>query len=294
MADMNTEDIIIPEETTEETAPAAEEATTAESGEGRASEEQAEKAEKTEKGENGAQDAEIGGEYVPAEETPAPAENAEKEAVPAPFSLGVQWEGTTRTLSEREATEYAEKGMRYEQLTPTLEKLQLMAAGYDKGLEEMVDELLAGHDAARLQQLTAEADGNEEIARRLLKAEQAERKHAFEQRQRAAAGEAQSQRDALTQRLAGEFSEMKEEFPDIREFKDIPQSVVNTAIRQGIHLMDAYGRYERAERRRTQAAADTAARAAKSSIGSQRDIPPTGESDPLLTALERGLSAGLS
>lgn len=224
-----------------------------------------------------------------AEENSQTAENE-----PAPFALGVQYGGETRSLNEQEATDYAEKGMEYEAITPMLDKLRMLAAGCGKELGDMVDELLQSHDDARYRQLLEEASGNEQIARRLLEVEQAERQRTYETKKQETAAAAQSQREQLTQRLASEFVELKAEFPEVGEFKSIPESVVNTAIRQGIHLMDAYGRWERAERRRVQDAKDSASKAAASSTGSQRDLPPTGNPDPMLAALERGLGAGLN
>ena len=228
---------------------------------------------------------------APAAEDSKPAEKTDE---PAPFALGVQYGGETRSLNEQEATDYAEKGMEYEAITPMLDKLRMLAAGCGKELGDMVDELLQSHDDARDRQLLEEASGNEQIARRLLEVEQAERQRTYETKKQETAAAAQSQREQLTQRLASEFVELKAEFPEVGEFKNIPESVVNTAIRQGIHLMDAYGRWERAERRRVQDAKDSASKAAASSTGSQRDLPPTGNPDPMLAALERGLGAGLN
>lgn len=210
-----------------------------------------------------------------------------------PFQLGVQFHDEHRTLTEEEAVGYAEKGMLYDELTPMLDKLRLMAAGCDKTLPEMVDELMASHDNARLQQLMTETGGNEEIAKRLLQAEQAERQRTFERKQAESATAEKSQREQLTQRLAAEYVEAAKEFPELKEFKDLPESVVNTAIRSGIHLMDAYGRWRRAEDRKIGAAKETAAKAAASSTGSQKDIPPQNDPDPVLAALDRGLNAAL-
>ena len=62
-----------------------------------------------------------------AEENSQTVENA-----PAPFALGVQYGGETRSLNEQEATDYAEKGMEYEAITPMLDKLRMLAAGCGK------------------------------------------------------------------------------------------------------------------------------------------------------------------
>lgn len=210
-----------------------------------------------------------------------------------PFQLGVQFHDEHRTLTEEEAVGYAEKGLLYDELTPMLDKLRLMATGCNKSLPEMVDELMESRDTARLQQLMAETGGNEDIAKRLLKAEQDERQRTFERQKAETATAEKSHREQLTQRLAAEYVEAAKEFPELKEFGDIPESVVNTAIRSGIHLMDAYGRWRRAEDRKIGAAKETAAKAAASSTGSQKDIPPQNDPDPVLAALDRGLNAAL-
>lgn len=221
------------------------------------------------------------------------AENTGAEEAP-PFQLGVQFHDEHRTLTEEEAVGYAEKGLLYDELTPMLDKLRLMATGCNKSLPEMVDELMESRDTARLQQLMAETGGNEDIAKRLLKAEQDERQRTFERQKAETATAEKSHREQLTQRLAAEYVEAAKEFPELKEFGDIPESVVSAAIRSGIHLMDAYGRWRRAEDRKIGAAKETAAKAAASSTGSQKDIPPQNDPDPVLAALADGLRAARS
>ena len=96
-----------------------------------------------------------------------------------------------------------------------------------------------------------------------------------EEETRQEAEEAKTAEQELTQRLAQEYIELSREFPGkFSEFKHVPQSVVNEAIKQNISLMDAYLRFQHREGAKTQKAKTQQEAAKQSSAGSM-----AGESD---------------
>lgn len=72
----------------------------------------------------------------------------------------------------------------------------------------------------------------------------------------------------ITGRLAEEFILLMEEFPQLQSPEQLPETVLDTAAKTGISLLDAYLRYRWQEEKRIRAAAEQRAAAAKQSAGS--------------------------
>ena len=90
------------------------------------------------------------------------------------------------------------------------------------------------------------------------------------------------------ERLAEEFCRLREECPDVTAFDAVPETVVKTALDEGISLLDAYLRYEHRERVRVQQAADAARKAGAASAGAQRsELTPV--PDPAVEAMLSGV-----
>lgn len=90
------------------------------------------------------------------------------------------------------------------------------------------------------------------------------------------------------QRLADDFCRLREECPDVTAFEAIPDSVIRTALDEGIPLLDAYLRHEHRERVRVEAATDAARKASASSAGAQRsELTPA--PDPAVQAMLQGV-----
>lgn len=69
-------------------------------------------------------------------------------------------------------------------------------------------------------------------------------------------------------RLAEEFIRLSEEFPDLRDPDELPDAVLDTAVREGIPLLDAYLRFRWQEEKRIASAARHQQEAAQRSAGS--------------------------
>ena len=195
-----------------------------------------------------------------------------EEAVPAggtPLTIPIQYNHESRELTLDEARDLAQKGLKFDELTPTLEKMRFLAAANGKSLPDLVDALVESQDKQLYQSLLDECDGNEAIARRLYEAEKAERQSRYETARQAETAAQQKEREALTERLAAEFLELQKEFPDVQAFGELPPPVVETAVRKGIPLMDAYLRHQHREQRKITAARSAQAAAQKASAGAQ-------------------------
>lgn len=95
----------------------------------------------------------------------------------------------------------------------------------------------------------------------------------------------------ITHRLAADFLTLAEEFPHLNSPTDVPDSVLDTAAREGIPLLDAYLRYRWQEEKKVAASLQTRQQAAQRSAGSlsrgAADTPP--EQDAFLRAFRSAL-----
>lgn len=95
----------------------------------------------------------------------------------------------------------------------------------------------------------------------------------------------------VTPRLAADFLILTEEFPHLNSPTELPDSVLDTAAREGIPLLDAYLRYRWQEEKKVAASIQTRQQAAQRSAGSlsrgAADTPP--EQDAFLRAFRSAL-----
>lgn len=187
---------------------------------------------------------------------------------PPQGAIQVRYNHQTRNLSLKEAQTLAQKGLKFDELSPTLDKLRYLAAANNKSLPDMVDALAQSQDAQLYRSLLRECRGNEALAKRLFQAEKDKWNARFAQARQGDAPNPQRERDALNARLADDFIELQAAFPELTAFKQVPPSVVKTAVDKGISLTDAYLRHLHSERRRSEQAKEAQAAAAKASPGS--------------------------
>lgn len=236
--------------------------------------------------------AEVPTEVLPEDTTPTvdPTETEAQPGEASPPPITVKHNHQFRQLTAEEAVSYAQKGIHYEEtVAPMMEKLRFVSAGSGKTVSELVDGLMAANEEAMHNRFLEEAHGDESVARRLLEHERARLKAAYESSVQTEREQEQQAEQSLTDRLAAEFLEIQGDFPDIKEFKEIPQSVVNEAIGKNISLYDAYLRHHYSEQKRINQNKAAQEAAAKATTGSQADTPNSGESDPLISAMMSGV-----
>lgn len=190
------------------------------------------------------------------------------ENVQQPVTIPIQYNHESRELSLEEAQSLAQKGLKFDELSPTLDKIRFLAAANGKSMQEMVDALMESQDRQLYSSILAECDGNEAIAQRLFEAEQAKRQTLYDSSQKEAAAAQEKEKADLAKRLADEFVELQREFPEMAEFAAVPKSVLDMAVK-GVNLTDAYLRYQHSENKKASAAKAAQEQAAKASAGSQ-------------------------
>ena len=182
--------------------------------------------------------------------------------------ITVKYNKQFRPLSREEAVNYAQKGMKYDTVAPLLDSLKYVAASEGRTLTELVGDIRKQHDEALFDSLL-ERCGDEDIARELLEVERDKHRAAYETALKRERDEEKATEEAVTARLADEFSVLRGEFPQYAEFSKVPVSVVREAVEKGITLLDAQLRYEHRERAKAERARAAQTTAAKQSTGSQ-------------------------
>lgn len=195
-------------------------------------------------------------------------ENPQKEGEQA-FTLAVKYNKQYRELNPEQARMYAQKGMKYESLEPSLNKLKYLAASTGASLTDVVDKLYAASDQLLMQKLLKRTGGDQVLADTLFQAEKEKQGKAYAavvlSEKRAAATE----RYDTTQRLAGEFLELQKECPELDSFSKVPEMVAKAAALKGTRLMDEYLLYRHRQERLANAEAGRQKRTGEAAMGSQ-------------------------
>ena len=201
-------------------------------------------------------------------------ENPTPEAITTPptdNALTVKYNHESRSLSPDEAVTYAQMGMKYEAMQPTLNRLHSLAASRSQSLEEYITAAESDAQQARLAEYTA----------------------ALGDPQAAAARVAEETVAAETPRLRDQLAELTEAVEGIACLQDVPYAVQADARANHRTLLDAYLRYQWQQQTAVARNAAATAAAASAAVGSQSAPPPTDSTDSLTHAMVRGLHSVL-
>lgn len=277
---MDNEEMILSEETAEPTAESAEES----------AEELLEDTE-PEGGDNGEEPAPASA--PSAEETAADTSGQEPETA-EPARYPVSYGEDTRELTVDELTAYAQRGMQYDEIAPAWNDLCRMASERGETPQKLIGAIAAAEERVLYERLLREANGNRSVADRLMEHEKSKRQTAAATAAREKETAAENAKQAQTDRLAAEYLELKAEFPELADFKDIPKAVVETAVKSKMHLLDAYLRYRHTEDKKIAKNDQTKAAAAATAMGSMSaDAPEPDSVDPFIQAMLEGVNAAL-
>lgn len=202
----------------------------------------------------------------------------------APF-LEIQYNHEKRGLSREEAANLAQKGIYYEGTYNTLERVATLKG---QSVEEFLKGLETAEDEAHRQELLAKFGDDTDTVDKMMELYSIQKQKkldaAKESRKQAAAEAEQS----VNERIANEFSEMKNgDFPELTEYKALPAEVKKAAI-EGMSLSHAYLKYLHRENKKIADAKESAAEAAKKTTGSMG-----ADSNENLTEDEKNFLKGL-
>jgi len=178
-----------------------------------------------------------------------------------------------RASDTQEITTLLQLGMKQREWQPLLEDLQMLAEKDGaRSVREWIGRSVEEYDRQTLE-AAVELFGEKEGRRQF--------EWMREQSRRRLSDQATDDRQEMQERLATEFVELRREFPDYTSVTQLPDEVLETALVQGVPLMDALLRFQHRENRRSKAHRQVAAAATASGVGSLRQTAADGRSSAM-------------
>lgn len=221
--------------------------------------------------------------------TPTDGQNAEVNADEAK-PLKIRFKHKDIELNSEDAINYAQKGMKYDEIAPMLDDLSYLATIKDKKPHELLKEFIRFEEENYREGLIERVGDDEEALEVLMEKYRNGNKSKFEKAQddlKKAEEEAELKAvEALEGRIAADFSELAQHFPDIKSINDIPCEVLKEA-EKGTKLFHAYLEYKHKEGQKIDKAKQTANVNSKSTAGSMSATNDV--EDGVLSAFLNGL-----
>ena len=166
--------------------------------------------------------------------------------------IEVKFNKQLRRLSESEARDFAEKGMKYDSLIPVLNRLKELSPDSSMSIAQLVD-------------------------------------HLFKEREERASNEQNEQNEGRQNRLTAQFIELKSKFPEVN-IREIPKSVIEQSLKGEIPLYYAYLGYLHGERLKAERSSVAQEKASAAATGGLKDSPDR-LSSPEIAAMLKGIWA---
>lgn len=202
---------------------------------------------------------------------------AETETAP-PEMLSYRFNHKTESISKEEAPVFIQKLLKtqyeYEhKAVPTLDKIRFLAEASGKNVDDFLKSLETSFEDSEYQGFLKATNGNEEIAKKLQESARKERNEKFRTYAQLQEDEEKRLQENNTEKMAEQLLDLQEEFPQFKEFKDIPESVVKFSLENDVSLLDSYLRYQHKQDKLSAAEKQKQEKAASSSPGSMRGEP---------------------
>ncbi len=164
----------------------------------------------------------------------------EKTKIPVKFNKEIKY------LTVEEASILAQKGMKYDLISDTLEQLKKLASSEEKTIPQFLQSLENEKNQKRKEELLEKCSGDNDLVEKII---------SFEGNH--------------TQNNC--FDELKKYFPDIKREEDLPEQVRESSKIKGTLLLDEYLRYLLAQKKRQEKSKEHEEKLQKSSIGSLKN-----------------------
>lgn len=162
------------------------------------------------------------------------------------ITVPVKFNKEIKNLTLNEAGNLAQKGMKFDMISSDYERIKVLAKENGSGVSEYLTALERQHKDEKIKSLTERCGGNEEIAQHIMKLEQ-----------------------AVSINENNGFSELQENFPEIKELSDVPEEVLENVSVKGTNLLDEFLRYRMQMEREKREITRSYKNGKNSSIGSQ-------------------------
>ena len=180
-----------------------------------------------------------------------------------PF-LEIKYNHEKRGLSREEAVTWAQKGIHYEDTYNAIERFATLKG---QTVKEFVNGLESAEDEAYRQGLVEKFGDDDETVDKLMELYGINKEKTLTTARKSREQAEEQALQSENARIAEEFTAMKVDFPELTEFKALPDSVKKAAL-SGMPLEYAYLKHINSEQRKIEAAKQQEADAAKKSTGS--------------------------
>ncbi len=142
-----------------------------------------------------------------------------------PRGIALKFNKEIREVSLDEAVTLAQKGLKFDKISPELERIKSLANKKGMSIGEFISEIEKGELSRRRSELLESAGGNEELAEHILELEK----------------NSEGKTDC--------FELLKKEFPEIKSPEDLPEEVLSEVDLMGGNMLSAYLLYLHRENR---------------------------------------------
>lgn len=169
-----------------------------------------------------------------------------------------------KPLTREEATTWVQLGMKHQAL---YDRLDYIAAQSDTSVEALIDGMLDSMENAKRTELEERFGDDKETIKDLMTLYRNGQKEKYEKVKEGRKEQEEKTVQSTNARIASEFTEMKKDFPELQDYASLPESVRRAAV-DGMPLAYAYLKHMHNENQKISKANETAAEAAKKSVGS--------------------------
>nr|DAO88780.1 MAG TPA: hypothetical protein [Caudoviricetes sp.] len=177
--------------------------------------------------------------------------------------IDVSYNNETRTLNRGEAATYALRGLELEGLHS---KLFYLANAEGKSVDEYLENLLTIRENAYREELESRVT-DQQALNDLMELYRSREKEKYEQTVLGRKKAEEEERQTRESEIADEFLKLQKEFPEIADFKSLPNEVKSAAAK-GENLLSAYLLHRHREGQAVKKAEESAKAAAAASTGS--------------------------
>ncbi len=177
-----------------------------------------------------------------------------------------------RSLNRNEATHYAQRGV---ELEATYQKLDYLATAQGVSVDEYLKSQLDARENVYRQELETRVHDKESVEK-LMGLYRSQEKEKYEQAILGRKKAEETARQTRESKVAEDFLKLQKEFPEVSDFKSLPNSVKSAAAK-GEDLLSAYLLHQHREGQAVKKAEESAKAAAAASAGSMNSAASPNE-----------------
>ncbi len=180
------------------------------------------------------------------------------------IKIPIKFNKEERELSLEEATTLAQKGLKYDMITPEFDRLRILAQHNGKSVGEFLSMVEGNLRKEHRDEILSKCGGNEEFTDNFINMEE---------------------------KLLGDdgqIKELKEFFPEISGYDELPKEVIARSREKGSRILDEYLRYLHTLKMQKKASEEKEKDVKKHTLGSLK-TEDTGAVDPVRNMFLKGL-----